>query len=258
VGVHQAGPLLREWRVRRRFSQLDLAVRAEVSAKHLSYVETGRSRPSPEMVLHLCEHLEVPLRHRNTILLAAGHAPRYLETGYDAADGRVRDRVDLVVAGHRYPAAVVDRRWNLVAANGPAMVFLAGVADHLLAPAVNVVRLSLHRDGLRSRVHNFDDYASHVLGRVRRRYAADPDPVLAELLAEFGGLAAGDGPARRDAVLPLVLELAGTTVRLFSTITTFGAPLDVALAELAIEVFYPADAASAAVLDQLAAQSGTS
>jgi transcriptional regulator with XRE-family HTH domain len=243
-----AGVMLREWRTRRRFSQLDLALAAEVSAKHLSYVETGRSRPSPEMVLHLCEHLDVPLRDRNTILLAAGYAPTYPQSSYDAVSGEVRELVDAVVEAHQYPAIVVDGRWGLVAANAAAGLFLTNVSEHLLTPEVNVIRLSLHADGLRPRVLNFDEYAGHVLTRLRRLVARNPDPVLIALLDEFAELGFAAPQSSDGVVLPLVLDIGGTPVRTFSTIATFGTPLEVTLSELAIETFYPADRASADVL----------
>ena len=202
-----AGVMLREWRSRRRFSQLDLALASGVSAKHLSYVETGRSRPSPEMVLHPCEHLEVPLRDRNSILLAAGHAPSYQQSSYEAPTGEVRDLVDLVVGAHPYPAIVVDGRWDLVAANAAASLFLVGVADHLLHPTLNVIRLSLHADGLRPRVMNFDEYAGHVLARLRRLVAHSADPTLIALLEEFGDLDVAAPEHADGVVMPLVLDI---------------------------------------------------
>lgn len=240
--------MLREWRARRRFSQLDLAIASGVSAKHLSYVETGRSRPSPEMVLHLCEHLDVPLRDRNAILLAAGHAPTYQQSSYDDPTSEVRDLVDLVVGAHPYPAVVVDSRWDLVAANAAASLFLVGVADHVMVPTTNVIRLSLHADGLRPRVLNFAEYAGHVLARLRRLEAHSPDPTLTALLAEFGALDVTAPEHSDGVVMPLVLDIGGAAVRMFSTIATFGTPREVTLSELAIETFYPADPASAAVL----------
>jgi transcriptional regulator with XRE-family HTH domain len=240
--------MLREWRARRRFSQLDLAIASGVSAKHLSYVETGRSRPSPEMVLHLCEHLDVPLRDRNAILLAAGHAPTYQQSSYDDPTSEVRDLVDLVVGAHPYPAVVVDSRWDLVAANAAASLFLVGVADHVMVPTTNVIRLSLHADGLRPRVLNFAEYAGHVLARLRRLEAHSPDPTLTALLAEFGALDVTAPEHSDGVVMPLVLDVGGEAVRMFSTIATFGTPREVTLSELAIESFYPADPASAAVL----------
>ncbi|MGE3589276.1 MAG: helix-turn-helix domain-containing protein, partial [Ilumatobacteraceae bacterium] len=231
-----AGTVLREWRVHRRFSQMDLALLADVSAKHLSYVETGRSRPSPEMILHLCEHLEVPLRDRNAILLAAGHAPRYQHSLYEAADSsEVRQVVDMVLSAHRYPAVVVDSRWNLVSANTAASMFLDDVASDLLVAPINVIRLSLHPTGLAPRVANFAEYAGHVLARLRRLVTHDPDPVLVELLAEFAHLDVGPAPASDGVVLPLELRVGDDIARMFSTITTFGTPREVTLSELAIE-----------------------
>jgi len=244
-----AGTVLREWRTRRRFSQMDLALQAHVSTKHLSNVETGRARPSPEMILHLCEHLDVPLRDRNSILLAAGHAPRYRHSPLESIDSsEVRHVVDMVLAAHHYPAVVVDGQWNLVAANDAAGLFLHGIAPELLTPPINVIRLSLHPGGLAPRVVNFAEYAGHVLARLRRLASNSPDPVLDELLTEFANLHTTT-PARSDGVvLPLELSTPTGVIRMFSTITTFGSPRDVTLSELAIETFYPADDASAALL----------
>jgi transcriptional regulator with XRE-family HTH domain len=243
--------MLREWRTRRRFSQLDLALASGVSAKHLSYVETGHSRPSPEMVLHLCEHLEVPLRDRNAILLAAGHAPRFRASTYGEPGSAIRTMIDLVLDAHQFPAVVVDASWNLVAANAAATMFMTSVADHLLTPPVNVFRLSLHAEGLRPRIVNFDRYAGHVIARLRRLVTQTPDAVLRELLDEFGDLGGAHAAGDDGVVLPLVLDVDGTPVRMFSTIATFGSPHEVTLSELAIETFYPADPASAAVLASL-------
>lgn len=246
-----AGVLLREWRELRRFSQLELSARAEVSTKHLSYLETGRSRPSSEMVMHLCEHLDVPLRARNELLVAAGHAPRYPERAYDSSDGsEVRAMIDLVLEAHHYPATVVDRRFDVVAANRACSVFLTDVADHLMTTPMNLVRLSLHPDGLANRIVNFDEYAQHMIGRLRRLVARDPDPVLVSLVDEFGHLATMPTAPTSGIVLPLVLELNGHHVQLFSTVTTFGTPHEVTLSELAIETFYPADADSRRILDE--------
>ena len=151
----RVGPLLKVWRQRRRLSQLDLAVEADVSARHLSFVETGRSRPSRELLLHLADHLEVPLRERNELLLAAGYAPLYGETALDTGEmAPVRDALDKILAGHEpFPALVVDRRWDLVSANRPALALMTdGVAPGLLAPPANVLRVSLHPDGLAPRI----------------------------------------------------------------------------------------------------------
>lgn len=247
MGRNDAGPLLREWRTRRRYSQLDLSVSTGVSAKHLSYVETGRSRPSPEMVVHLCQHLDVPLRDRNTILLAAGHAPQYERSSLDAS-GDVTTMVDLILAAQPFPTIVVDHQWNLVAANDTVSIFLVGVADHLVTPPANVVRLSLAVDGLRPRIVNFAEYASHVLARIRRIVNHSPDPVLSAVLDEFAEFDIEPSTLAEGVVLPLVLDVDGAEVRMFSTIATFGAPREVTVSELAIETFYPADAASAAVM----------
>ncbi len=259
MATNNAGVMLREWRQRRRFSQLDLAAVADVSAKHLSYVETGRSRPSPEMIQHLSIHLDIPLRERNALLLAAGHAPRYQETLHaHSAPTEFRELIDLVMSGFRYPAFAVDAHWNLIAANPAMGVLLHNVAGHLLEPPTNVIRLSLHPNGLAPRIVNFHDYAAHILERLRRLTTNHPTPELDALLAEFSHLApkpAEHQTEKETAGLALPIELTvgegteTTTVRLISTITTFGAPLDISLAELALETFYPADSASKAWLD---------
>ena len=151
------GLLLREWRTRRRYSQLDLSVAAEVSTRHLSYIETGRSRPSPEMIIHLCEHLAVPMRTRSEILLAAGFAPRYRQTRVEpAVDRELIDAVEQVVRSHGFPAVVVDGDWNLITTNTTATIFLDGVAPRLLDAPANVIRLSLDPDGLAPRITNFE------------------------------------------------------------------------------------------------------
>ncbi|GIU85834.1 MAG: transcriptional regulator [Acidimicrobiia bacterium] len=252
------GALLREWRLRRRLSQLELASTAEVSARHLSFVETGRSKPSRELLLHLADHLDVPLRERNTLLLAAGYAPAYGERslGDDEMDP-VRDALDRVLRAHEpYPAVIVDRHWELVAANGPALtLFTAGVAPWLLEPPVNVYRLGLHPEGLAPRVRNLPQYSHHLLTRLQREAALSGDPVLAALLAEvraYPGLVppspVGPDPARM-LYLPMELTTAdGRDLSFFSTIATFGTPLDVTVAELSIEAFFPADARTRAAL----------
>lgn len=241
--------MLRDWRSHRRHSQLDLANRANVSAKHLSYVETGRAKPSPEMILHLCQHLDVPLRERNTILLAAGYAPQYHNTSLDHTDANdVRHLVDLVISEHSFPTVVVDAQWNLIAANPAAAIFTEQVAGELLEPPTNVIRLSLHRDGLAPHVVNFADYATHIINRLRRTNDHHPNATLQSLLDEFGHLASPHPSQHPGVLLPLELRTASGVVRMFSTITTFGAPHDVTLAELAVETFYPADDHSRALL----------
>src|SRR3954470_20360288 len=174
------GPLLRDWRLRRRMSQMDLALEAGVSTRHVSFVETGRSRPSAEMVLHLAEQLDVPLRDRNQLLLAAGYAPVYGQRGLDEPEvGPVREALEQVRRGHEpYPAVVVDRHWGMVAGNRAVPVLTAGVAEHLLEPPVNVLRLSLHPDGLAPRIANLGEWRAHLLDRLGRQAVVSGDPAL--------------------------------------------------------------------------------
>ncbi|OZM72404.1 transcriptional regulator [Amycolatopsis antarctica] len=250
------GELLREWRDRRRISQLDLSISAEISARHLSFVETGRSAPSRDMVLRLGEHLDVPLRERNQLLLAAGYAPVYGETSLTAPDfAPAMHAVRRLLAGHDpYPAVVVDRRWNLVEANAGAGLLTEGVhADLALAP-VNVLRLTLHPRGMAPRIVNLGEWRAHLLGRLRREVAATADPWLGDLLAELRGYPCEqpvpevEVPAPGDILVPLRLRHATGELAFLSTVATFGTPLDVTLAELSIESFFPADPATAAFL----------
>ena len=246
------GDLLRDWRHRRRLSQLDLASEAEVSPRHLSFVETGRSKPSRELVLHLAEHLDVPLRERNSLLLAAGYAPVYRERSLDDAEmDPVRDALDRILGGHEpYPAVIVDRRWDLVSANESALLlFTAGVAEHLLQPPVNVYRLGLHPDGLAPRVRNLAEYSQHLLTRLERDVALSGDPELGALLDEVRGYPDLTHPGDRDTdpaellFLPMVFTTVdGQELTFFSTLATFGTAMDVTVAELSIEAFFPADA----------------
>jgi transcriptional regulator with XRE-family HTH domain len=256
------GELLREWRQRRRLSQLELATEAEVSARHLSFVETGRSRPSRELVLHLAGHLDVPLRERNTLLLSAGYAPVYPERSLDDEEmDPVRDALDRVLSGHEpYPAVIVDRRWDLVSANGTALrLFTAGVAPQLLEPPVNVYRLGLHPEGLAPRVRNMGDYSHHLLTRLQREVVLSGDPTLEALLAEVRGYPdlTHPSPVEADPARMLFLPMEFTTVdgddlSFFSTLATFGTALDVTVAELSIEAFFPADERTRTFLHQLA------
>jgi len=250
------GALLRGWRERRRLSQLDLALQAAVSTRHLSFVETGRSRPSREMVLRLAAELDVPLRERNHLLLAAGYAPAYAETALAAPEmAAVRAAVRQVLAGHEpYPAVVVDRHWNLVEANASVALFTEGLPPPLLAPPINVLRASLHPDGFARQIVNLGEWRAHTLGRLRRQVARVADPALAALYDELrgypGGAAEPEGelPGGGDLVVPLRVRVDGRALSFFGTVATFGTPLDVTVAELAIESFYPADAATAALL----------
>ena len=249
----RVGGLLREWRQRKRLSQLDLAVSAGVSTRHLSFVETGRSRPSRELVLHLAQHLGVPLRDRNTLLLAAGYAPVYRQTPLDAEEmGPVRRALDKIVRGHEpFPAIVVDRRWDLVTANAAAQTVLGeGVDPALLEAPVNALRVSLHPEGLASSIENLPEWRTHLLERLGRQIDASGSPELLALAEELdvypGGAVehrAGDVVGRL--FVPLVLRSGDVVLRLFSTVTTFGTALDITVAELSIETFFPADASTA-------------
>jgi transcriptional regulator with XRE-family HTH domain len=231
---HAVGELLKDWRQRRRLSQLDLSNQATVSARHLSFVETGRAKPSRELVLHLAEHLDVPLRERNALLHAAGYAPVYRETPMDDADmAPVRAAIETVLRGHEpFPAVAVDRLHHVVYANDTAeRLFVSRVAPHLLVEPINALRATLHPDGLAKDIVN-----------------------LAELAAElrtYRGVAEG-GPSTVASQLfvPMVLRADGGELRFFSTITTFGTPLDITTAELALEAFFPADEATAAALSR--------
>jgi transcriptional regulator with XRE-family HTH domain len=258
LGNLGVGDLLRGWRQRRRLSQLDLSLEAEVSARHLSFVETGRSKPSRELVLHLAEHLDVPLRDRNSLLLAAGYAPVYQERSLDDAEmDPVREALDLILSGHEpYPAVIVDRRWDLVTGNGAALaLFTAGVAPELLEPPVNVYRLGLHPDGLAPRVRNLPEFSAHLLIRLQREVAVTGDVALAALLDEVRAYPNLTHPSSVDAdparMLFLPMEFTtfdGRDLSFFSTIATFGTALDITVAELSIEAFFPADPATQAAL----------
>jgi transcriptional regulator with XRE-family HTH domain len=251
------GLALRDWRRRRRLSQLDLALEAGVSARHLSFVETGRSKPSREMVLHLADQLEVPLRDRNALLLAAGFAPVFAEHALDDAElAPVRDALDKVLAAHEpYPAVVVDRSWELIAANRAAGLLTDGIAPELMAPPANVLRASLHPDGLAPRIANLAEWREHLLGRLARQVALTRDPALQTLLEELRGYPAGGDPpppAQHDVFVPLRLLTARGELAFLGTIATFGTAVDVTVSELSIESFFPADAATARALRELA------
>jgi transcriptional regulator with XRE-family HTH domain len=258
------GDLLREWRERRRLSQLALALDADVSTRHLSFLETGRARPSREMLLRLAEQLEVPLRERNAMLLAAGFAPAYPEHDLDdPALGVARAAVDRVLAGHEpFPALAVDRYWTLVANNRVVPALLTGVAPHLLQPPINVLRLSLHPDGLATRITNLPEWQAHLLARLSRQVELTADPRLSDLLQELCGYDTDRDPRGADqpvpdqnqvsVAVPLRLHTEHGPLSLLSTTMVFGTPVDVTLSELAIEAFFPADAASADLLQRFA------
>ncbi|MET8846206.1 helix-turn-helix transcriptional regulator [Amycolatopsis sp. NPDC004625] len=261
VQARPVGELLREWRDRRRISQLDLAISADISTRHLSFVETGRSKPSRDMVLRLGEHLDVPLRDRNRLLLAAGYAPAYTETALGNPEmDAVRRAVRQLLESHDpYPAAVVDRNWNLVDANAGVGLFVAGVAPEL---TTNVLRATLHPDGMAPHILNLGEWRAHLLGRLRRQVGQTADAGLAELLDELRGYPCDqpvpevEVPGPGDIFVPLKFRHEGTDLAFFSTVATFGTPLDVTVAELVIESFFPADPATAAYLRERAVAVG--
>ena len=261
--TQSVGDLLREWRQRRRMSQLDLSLEAEISTKHLSFLETGRSQPSREMVLNLAEQLDIPLRERNVLLVAAGFAPVFAERKLeDPALQAARKAMDLVLAGHEpYPALAVDRHWTLVAANAAVGRLIAGADPALLRPPVNVLRLSLHPKGLAPAIANLSEWRAHLLARLRRQIEVSADPVLCDLMGELSAYSVPfpRTPARSretdygSVVVPLQLTTPNGPLSFFSTTTVFGTPLDITLSELALESFYPADATTADALRTLAA-----
>jgi transcriptional regulator with XRE-family HTH domain len=249
-----AGDLLREWRQRRRLSQLDLAIAANVSSRHLSFVETGRARPSSEMIMHLAEHLDVPLRDRNALLLAGGYAPAYPERGLDEPELKsVRHALQRVLAGHEpYPAVVVNRWWELIDANAGIALFTSQVKPELLEPPVNVLRLSLHPDGMAPRIANLPEWRAHLLARLRRQAETTGDQRLAGLHDELEAYPGGQShpPDPADVVVPLRYRAGAEELSFISITAMMGTPMDVTVAELAIESFYPADETTAAALSQ--------
>ncbi len=249
------GQLIREWRQRRRLSQLDFATEAEISAKHLSFIETGRAQPSRDMLLKLAELLDVPLRERNRLLVAAGFAPMFSERSLDdPALQAARAAVDLVLKGHEpYPALAVDRHWTLIAANRAVPMFLSGLPESLLKPPVNVLRLSLHPDGLAPRIVNLPQWRAHLLARLRRQIDVSADTTLAALYEELVQYPAPAANAREsrstnDVVVPFQVAMNGVVLSFISTTTVFGTPIDITLSEIALETFFPADEQTARVL----------
>lgn len=244
------GDLLRTWRQRRHLSQLALANEVQVSTKHLSFIETGRARPSRQMVLHLGDHLDVPLRDRNQLLLAAGFAPIYPESSLHSPQMlAVRETLRRLLAAHEpCPAVVVDRWWHLVEANATLLALAGAAAPHLLTPPVNVLRLSLHPEGIAPMILNLGEWRGHLLGRLRRQVGLTGDPELADLLEELTGYPCDQpeeephGPG--EVVVPLRLRVGDDELAFLSTVATFGTPLDVTVAELVIETFFPADEAT--------------
>ncbi len=250
------GELLRDWRKRRRLSQLDLAMEAEVSQRHLSFVESGRARPSRDMVLHLAEQLNVPLRERNFLLVAAGYAPVFPERALgDPAMGAAREAVERVLTGHEpHPAIAVDRHWTLLAANRAFAPLLAGIDPDMLAPPVNVLRLSLHPRGAAPRIANLPEWRTHILARLRRQVEVSADAKLLTLLEELRGypVPATTRPlplAELESIaVPLRIATPQGVLSFLGTTMVFGTPVDITLSELTIEAFFPADAATAVAM----------
>jgi transcriptional regulator with XRE-family HTH domain len=244
-------------------SQLDLACEAEVSSRHLSFVETGRAQPSRDMILRLAERLEVPMRERNVLLVAGGFAPVFPERSLDAPElAAAKAALDILLEGHKpYPAFAVDRHWTIVASNGALPQLYEGVDPSLLAPPVNALRVSLHPKGLGPRIVNFADWHAHVVDRLRRQVDLTADPGLIALLDEvrsYGRVLARPGRPRAAAhaapemIVPFQVRIAGEVATFFTTTMVFGTPVEVTLSELALESFFPADAATAALVKRLA------
>ncbi|HKV22120.1 MAG TPA: helix-turn-helix domain-containing protein [Mycobacterium sp.] len=257
------GAMLRQWRQRRRRSQLDLALDTGISARHLSFVETGRSRPSRGLLLALAEQLEVPLRERNALMLASGYAPTYAESDLDSAEAaQAREAIERLLTGHEpYPAVLLDRWGDVVSTNGSVGPLLEGVDPELLTPPINTYRLSLHPKGLVSRIHNRAEWTAHLGHRLARLARLTGDPRLADLLAEvraYPGVAEtlDELPESTSSELLLTLQLAHPAgdLRLHSTVTSFGSPHDVTLSELTIESFFPADDATRQRLQEFSRQ----
>ena len=255
VGEH-----LREWRQRRRMSQLDLACEAEISTRHLSFLETGRSTPSREMILHLAEQLQIPVRERNVLLVAAGYAPVFPERELDDPQlAAARAAIDQVLEGHRpYPAFAIDRHWNIVASNGALPQLYEGVAAELL-PAPNALRLSLHPQGLAPRTANLPEWRAHLLARLRHQIDLTADPVLVDLAKELQAYPSPRPvPGRPGAsqpptvIVPFQVRVGAGLLSFFSTTMVFGTPIDITLSELAVESFFPADAETAALVREMA------
>ncbi|MEH0574392.1 MULTISPECIES: helix-turn-helix transcriptional regulator [Streptomyces] len=254
------GPLLRAWRERRRLSQLELALRADSSARHISFVETGRSRPSEEMLLRLAEHLDVPVRERNALLLAAGYAPHYPQTPLDdPALDALRAGLDRLIQGYEpYPALVMDARYDVVAANRGITMLLDGVPESLLAAPLNAMRLTLHPQGLAPRIRNLREWRGHLLAQMERQIALYRSAPLRELYDEVAAYpVAQSAPTKEPAepvpyfALPMQIEHEGRILSFISSVSTFNTPMDVTVAELAIETFLPADPATVAHLHSL-------
>jgi transcriptional regulator with XRE-family HTH domain len=244
--TNSVGDHLKGWRQRRRLSQLDLATEANISARHLSFVETGRSVPSREMILHLAEELKIPMRERNVLLVAGGYAPIFQERALDdPALTAAREAIEIVLRGHQpYPAFAIDRRWDIVGSNGALPVLYEGVRADLLEKPVNGLRLSLHPEGLAPRIANLVEWRSHLLRRLREQIEVTADADLLALQRELLGYpssAEPHEPRGNGVIVPLRIDTSVGRLSFLSTTMVFGTPVDITLSELAVETFFPAD-----------------
>jgi transcriptional regulator with XRE-family HTH domain len=255
------GELLREWRQRRRLSQLELACEAEISTRHLSFLETGRARPSHEMILHLAEHLAIPMRDRNVLLVAGGYAPMFMEHALaDAALNSAKTAIEVILESQKpFPAFAMDRHWNLVASNGALPEIYEGVSPKLTEKPINALRITLHPEGLAPRIVNFAQWRGYSVTQLKRQIEITADAVLMDLLGEVMSYPT---PLAKSAVstgaagaimVPFVLDSVLGRLSFFTTLTMFGSPLEITLSELALECFYPADAATAEIVRNAAA-----
>ena len=258
MNAQPVGNLLREWRQRRRLTQLDLALEAEISARHLSFVETGRAQPSREMLLHLSEELDIPLRERNTLLVSAGFAPMFRERRLDdAALAAARQAIDVVLAAQKpFPAFALDRHWNIAASNSALQELYEGVDPELMKPPVNALRLSLHPRGVAPRIENLPEWRAHLLFRLRKQVELTGDPVLENLLQEVSGYGETHKALtlEHSVLVPLKIRCSLGLLSFLSTTTVFGTPVDVTLSELMVELFFPMDQATAGAVRRLAQQ----
>lgn len=262
IQQRSVGEHLRSWRQRRRKSQLDLACQADISTRHLSFVETGRALPSRDMILHLAEELEIPMRERNVLLVSAGYAPIFPERALDdPALAAARAAIDLILESQKpYPAFAIDRHWNIVASNSALPILYEAVDPALLVRPVNAMRLSLHPKGLAQHIVNLAEWRDHLLTRLRQQIDMTADPVLIALLKELNAYPAPARPTPPAAhhlppiVVPLRLATRAGTLSFFSTTMVFGTPIDVTLSELAVENFFPADAETDRVVRRIAAE----
>lgn len=255
------GNQLKLWRSRRRMSQLDLALEADISTRHLSFVETGRSQPSREMVMHLAERLDVPLRDQNRLLVAAGFAPVFSERDIHSPEMQAARRaIEVILTGHEpFPALVVDRHWTLVEANRMIPLFLEGVPPDMLKPPINVARISLHPNGLADRIVNYGQWRAHFVDRLRSQIDASGDESLVSLLDEINAYPYPDNAAVNaedldlgGVAIPFRLRTDHGILSTYTTTTVFGTPVEITLQELAIESFFPADTQTAEILQDFA------